>query len=245
MAGPIKKFPIMTLMAVMFVTVTLAFSSLPRAWAAVPVGGTVIERPKVTDASYIALLFYKLTGNFPDFHAWAQQTPEYISAAPELKINTLETKALEFENTYSLLTLADPMIVEMPAKLSSYSALQRGFLIESFIANMYFGYSFLDTSYALIPKGIADRQWLPVPPEYADAILSQTKEGKEVIIQISLLPTYADNKTPMPLNDIDHWLILTEIGKISIWSSDGTRLLWESRNLQDAATPNRLLDLYR
>ncbi len=240
MTRPIKKF-----IPVLVLTMTLAFSSLSCAWATVPIDGIVTEKPKATEASYIALLFLKLTGKFPDFHAWAQQTPEYIGAAPDEKISTLEVKAKEFENTYNLLTLADPVIIEIPAKLSSYSALQKGFLIESFTTNMYFGFSHLDSSYAIIPKDITNRQWLPVPPEYADAILSRTNEGKEVVIQMSLLPVYADNKNPMLLNDIDHWLILADISKISLWSSDGTRLLWESRNPQETQSPNKLLDLYR
>lgn len=237
MIEPIKKLGLL-----LTLILVLGFSC---AYAAVPAGGIKLARPAVTAAASIALLFYKLTGNFPDFSAWAQQSPDYMNAPPEKKIEVLDQKAKEFENTYSLMTLADPIIVEVPAKLSAYSALQKGFLIESFTANMYFGYEYMGSGYAVIPKSIADRQWLSVSSEQADAILSWTKEGKDAIVQISLLPVYADNKNPMPLNDTDHWLILAEIGNIALWSSDGSRLLWESRNSGGSSGANKLLGLYR
>lgn len=240
MSGQIKKYFLAAAMALL-IGLVLA----PCGFAAVPAGGIKMEKPKTTEASYVALLFYKLTGNFPDFNVWAQQMPEYKEAAPDQKIDVLDKKSKEFENIYSLMTLADPITIEIPAKLSAYSSLQKGFLIETFKPNIYFGFYFLETGYAVIPKGIAEKQWLPVSPDQADVISSWTNEGREAIIQLTLRPLYADNKNPAKIEDIDYWLILADIANISLWSSDGTRLLWESRNAVGEGVPNKLLNLYR
>ncbi len=211
----------------------------------IPIGGVAAQQDPVTEPSYIASLFLKISGKQPDFNIWAQETPAYKKAAPEEKLIMLETKAAELESVYNLITLVDPIIVTMNVRLSDYNKTYKGFSIDSFTPNLFFSFKWLDQNYAVVPNAIADRQWLPVPKEYADNFPYHFRGG-EGQIQIKLLPNYADTKAPMMLEGKDHWLILADVSEISLWSWDGRQLLWRSRGkADDQARDKKILDLYR
>lgn len=213
--------------------------------AGVTLSAPAQARPAITPAVTIAMFYEKMVGRYPDFATWVQATPEYSAADAAGKMETLDKKSREFEETFNLLTMADPIRVEMPVRLSNYNAMQKGFIIENFAPDTFFGFSYLDQHYALVPRALTEKQWVPVPPDSADAFLSLTKEGKEALAQITMMPRYADAKEPMDIANVKHWLMLGEISEISIWSADGTRMLWQGAGDSTAAEPNKLLDLYR
>ncbi len=157
----------------------------------------------------------------------------------------LEKKSKELEETYNLLTMADPILVEMPVKLSGYNAMQKGFIIENFKPDTFFDFTYRDQNYALVPRALTEKQWVPVPPGEADAFLSLTKEGRDALAQITMTPRYADPQSPMEIEGKPHWLMLGEIAGISIWTADGSRKLWQSEGGGPSTEPNKLLDLYR
>lgn len=201
-----------------------------RAWARE-------EKPQPTTPGYIAVLFHKLSGRTPDFESWARNTEEYQAAASFSKPSVQERKVQDFRNIYNLLSFQEPLIVDMPVTLSDYSARNKGFLVESFREDTFFSSRYNDQSYAVIPVGIMDRQWLKVPdPDAAAAIAAAARNGKDrpLVMVLTLSPKYADSATPAVLYGESHWLMSAEIKRMTLYAHDSGTPLWQSGEDDDA-----------
>lgn len=202
-----------------------------------PAGQQQELRPQVTPPSNIALLFYKLSGKTPDFEAWARNTEAYQSAASFEKSAVQEQQVQLLKNNYSLLTFQEPLVVEMPVTLSEYSAANKGFLVGNFREDTFFSARYNDQSYAVVPVGIIDKQFLKVPDAaVAQAIkdAGRSEKGKLLTMLLVLSPKYADNASPATLSGESHWLISAEIKKMMLYSAESDVPLWRSEEVETA-----------
>lgn len=185
-------------------------------------------KPEPSSPAHIAMTFYKLTRQIPDFDAWVRASQIYNTAADVDKPATLHRERQELNNRFSLLTLQEPLVVETPVTLSAYNAAAQGFFVENFKDDTFFPAHHLDHGYAIVPQGIIDRQFLKVEdPALASTIEAARDRALTMVLLLS--PKYADNTAPASLDGKNHWLISAGIEKMTLYISDLPVPLWQSQ----------------
>ena len=205
--------------------VTLLLALLLAASPALAFG---TSKPVATSPLYIAMLYYKLAGDAPDFTGWTKQWDTYQKTDMAERPALLDKRVSEMTNTFNLMTPAEPIIVQSKIRLSGYSATNQGFLIQNFNDVTFFNYNYMGKRYALIPGGMAKYQWLKAPANMVDAIMRETDNGSAGKITMTLISMRADPK-PLEMNGKPHNLLMADISKIELWSKDGKTLVWDSQ----------------
>lgn len=201
-------------------------------------------KPATTKAVYIAMLYQHLSGIRPDFEKWIADTSVYRNAALHERVSLMTQKKSELQQVYSLITPAEPVIIDVPVKLTGYSQKKKGFLVPAFNDMTFFSYEYMGQRYALIPNKINEHAWLKSPPEFADAVMRETDNGHKGVITMTLLPLSADKK-PMTYGGREYRLVMADISKMEIWSKDCTRTVWEGRPAKEKGKANKLINLYQ
>ncbi|MBI3441861.1 MAG: hypothetical protein HY052_08720 [Proteobacteria bacterium] len=211
-----------------------------------PYYGASTQKPQPTESLYIAILFFKLSRQAPDFEAWARHTSEYQAAEKFDKLAVQDQQVEKLKGLYSLLTVQEPVIIETPVKLSAYSVVNKGFFIENFRNDTFFPVRYNENSYAIVPLGIMDRQWMPVPDESAAKAIESAAANKDkpLTMVLMLTPKYADNTTPAVVDDEKYWLISADVTKLMLYSPDSSLPLWQSNDARaDDAKRQEILKL--
>ncbi|MDE1152317.1 MAG: hypothetical protein PW788_07255 [Micavibrio sp.] len=202
------------------------------------------KKPEPTPPAYIAMLYNKLLGKAPDFAAWVTSTEQYKEAELYDRAKIVELNSEKMQNTYSLLTVSEPIVLDVTANISGYSPLGKGFLVQNFNDMTYFNYTYMGERYALVPNGMTKYQWLRSPEELSPMIMRETDNGQNAIMTITLTPQAADAK-PMQLDGRNCRLIMGEVSKIELWSKDKTHVIWDTQIAETNASKKRLLNLYQ
>lgn len=192
-------------------------------------------RPSTTSAAYVAMLFHKMTGKPPDFEKWSRASKAYAEASNFDKVLVQTEKVEELRDVYSLLTPSEPVIVEIPLKLSQYSRKNSGFFVENFKEDTFFSFDIFGKFYTIIPSNIMNHQWLNVMPDEAERIsqvASPSQISNSAVMLIYLEPKFADGKAPLSLNGKDQWLISAEVKKLAIYTKASDVLIWQSADHQ-------------
>ena len=206
-------------------------------------------RPKTTEPYYISMMFFKLSGTIPDFKNLAENTKRYQESSRLDRLNVLDQEVQELKNIYSLITMQEPIIIELPVRLSEYSKNNKGFFIESFTENMFFPIESNGQNYALVPNGLMDKQWLKVTnKETADTIeaANNVENGKPLIMTLYLTPVYADSSVPANIEGKNYWLMSVNIKDMELYLPDASSSIWKFSGLEsnkDSQTLQKLLNL--
>jgi hypothetical protein len=197
---------------------------------------------------HVAMVFYKLTRQIPDFHTWARETQAVKTAPPLAQETVASQKAQELRDAYALLTTEEPIAIETQAQISDYNAKSGGFFIENFTSQTYFSAAFNGQHYALVPRGILDSQWVGVAnAENAKAIdtAAAATPNRVLRLVIYLTPKTADKSSPLMLDGADHWLIETAVKSMTLYDAKGEKILWQSgAATAEGIQKNQLLNLY-
>lgn len=221
-------------------------SSAQAATIALPTEG----RPLATSSFNLALLFYGLTGQLPDFSKWAEATEEYKKASPYDLEQVRTEQANKMKSAYSLLSFEEPIIINTKVKLSLYSKVLQGFKIESFKVDTFFAYSFQDVDYAVVPNALMDFIYVDVSdPSQVERIQAEMNRNHGYIpLTMYVTPRYADKKSQMQLGDRKYWLISGDITAMALYTRGGKKaqILWEKgATPQGEKTKTELLNLYK
>jgi hypothetical protein len=203
------------------------------------------ERPTPTSAIYIAMLYEKLISDrTPDFADWVKESPEYKKAELYERPDLVEKGKEDLKTTYGLLSTAEPIVLEVKMKLSGYSPVGKGFLIQYFSDTTYYRYTYMGNRYALVPNGVTAFQWLKAPKSFTDDIMEATDNGRDARLLLTLIPQTADPK-PMVLDGKPTHLMMAEVSKMELWSKDGTRVIWDDKMNTPTSTRSKLMNLYQ
>ena len=202
-----------------------------------------------TTSDYIAVLFYKITGQIPNFKNWILQSKSYKDAPSFDKDLILNQKIVAFEDFFTLLNFQDPITVETMVAISKYSQTNKGFLIHSLNASTFYNFKFLDEHFAVIPQDAEKYQWVSIPHEDFKRIERDIKRNKRLLrARIVMTPTYGSKSAPITIDDKPHWLISATIDNIELWgagSGRASRKLWESNKAWRGRGQNEILNLYQ
>jgi len=198
-----------------------------------------------TDNLTVAILFYRITGQTPDFESWALRTFNYKGnneLEKEAKFN--ETQAA-LKSKYSLTSFNEAINVESYVTLKQYSAKGAGFFVQQFNEETFFPYDFNGETYAVIPTDLMDNQWLEMTAEKAAQLKKHMNKKGQLFMRLILTPIQGQRDTKVPLsNGKDNWLLASKVQDIEIWSPKTKELLWR-KNADAFKQRNKLLNLYR
>lgn len=213
--------------------------------------GLEASGPKIATDLDVAVIFHKMTGQMPKFENWAKYDPAYRKPMTELERQQyLQEKPKELADAFRLVTLNEPLRVKFIGTLSGYSFDTEGYVVTNFTEDTYFAYSFAGREYAIIPQGLSEHQWLPVTGLAAENIertLSGRPGPRNVMMMISLQPTYANKDAPMELDGKKRYLISAKVADIALVScpkSGPCKTLWsEGSREYRQEEKNELLNL--
>jgi len=221
--------------AVSFLVMTLLLSAPALADA----------RPDATKPVHIAMLYHHLTNkDEPDYEKLVGKWSKYQQANMVERGEMLDKYTPEMRDAYNLITPTEPIVVNVRVKISGYSPMQKGFFVQSFNDMTYFKFTYLGQRYMVIPSGTAEYQWLKSPQSLSDLIMSETKNGHEAELSITLISLKAD-PNPMIMDKIRYNLLLAEISKIEMWSKDGKSIIWDSTIGSSDRKRNELLNMHQ
>ncbi len=203
------------------------------------------SKPTANKNHEIALIFYKLSSILPDFITMAKDYKDYKASFGESKIATLNTRAEELKNAYSLLTLQEPLVVEMPVKLSEYSKNNKGFFITNFEEKTFFKFKHHNKNFAVVPESIMDQQWLKVTDKktvYEMNKANKAQGGNSLTALIFMAPIYTDSSSTADIQGTDYWLTFAEINKIEVYLPNSLIPIWRSDDTTLNQENNRKLN---
>ena len=190
---------------------------------------TPATKPTVSTPGTIALAFYKLTRQAPDFESWAQQTQAYKDASPFEQQAVQEAQVEKMKEAYNLLMLTEPLVIETQVKLSPYYPANKGFFVDSFKETTFFPVHYNGRSYAVVPLGIMDKQWLKVDDlAVAKSIEESARSDRRLTMVLLLTPRYADASAATTIDGETYWPIAVDVKKMMLYPLNSDTLLWQS-----------------
>ena len=232
-------------LAAAFVCAALLALSVPAAaqWGSGTTGGEY--RPRISTAEEIAITQRALSVDPPSATEWARHSKEYKEANDFDREAVMEAKRREYIEKFRVFTKPDVLVISANVQISRYSEMNKGFVIESFNEQTFFGYSFGGENYAVVIPKLMDYQWVEIEPEAAQAITSAAGSNhRKVNVVIEVEPKYADKKI-IELGGKPYRILAGEVATISIYAPRSDRVLW-SRNGPGRATRARsdMMDLF-
>ncbi len=201
------------------------------------------KKPDATQGIYVAMLYEKLLDKTPAFEDWVRSSPKYAKTELYDRPQYLKDEVDKMYDTYNLLTVTEPIVLDVNAKITAYSPLGKGFLVQNFNDMTYFNYTYMGQRYALIPNGVASYQWLKCPADLSDSIAREMSENQTVRLTMTLTPQGADPH-PIQMDGRTYKLVMAEISKIELWSKDNSYIVWDTQfNSTDSKTKS-LLNLH-
>lgn len=210
---------------------------------------TQTKKPFATASQGIAMLFYKMTGQTPDFQQWAMASESYEKASRFDKDLALGEKIKELRGLFTGVDPKEAIIIQTPAVLSEYSIKNKGFLVENFSDEAFYTYTFMGKRYAVVPQGEMEHQWISIDdPETVEKIKTASRRTADPpVLLLYIEPTFADGKAPLHIGGVDYWLIAGKLRNIGLYTSrTDDALLWalqESKNISERQ--QELLQLYK
>ncbi len=201
------------------------------------------KKPDLTQGIYVAMLYEKLLNKTPAFEQWVRSSPGYNKTEMYDRPQYLKDEVEKMYDTYNLLTVTEPIVLDVKAKITAYSPLGKGFLVQNFNDMTYFNYTYMGQRYALIPNGVASYQWLKCPPELADSITRQMGDDNTVRLTMTLTPQGAD-PNPIQMDGRTYKLVMAEISKIELWSKDNNYTVWDTQFNSTDVKAKTLLNLH-
>lgn len=207
------------------------------------------EASSLTEPRYISMVFFKLGGQEPDFAAWARESDAYKTATPFEQPDVLKQKVEELRQFFRILSTRDPITVEMQAKLSAYDQKNRGFFVENFKTSTFFPVHYMDRSFAVVPQGLVDKQWLKVDDTATAAALEMAarSNGERLLrMTLQLTPQYVDAKSPASIGGEVYWPLVASVRHMALYGQDGKTLLWQSaETVTSDSKQQSIINLYQ
>lgn len=205
-------------------------------------------KPLLTPPETVAMLYHIYTRARPDFEAWAKETDDYKAAAPYDKSLALFRSREALEARFSLLVPDEPVTVDLRAVLSDYSLRNEGYIIENVDTATFFPFSFAGQNYAVVPRNIQDRQWMPatgMPAKLLDDLRQSSPDKTTVDITLTLRIRTADQNGSMDIGGTQYNLLAAEIIDMAVYDADGG-VVW-NMDKQTALTEreSEIMQLFR
>ena len=204
------------------------------------------DNDQYTQTEKVGFAFYKLGNIKPDFTAWIKKSKRYQeTATPRERLEMMNSEKYRLEQGFATyypefgeIEIETPIyIMGMPKEdLLELEPDENRFITISTLfegGDFYFPYPVGHQWITLLPRKIGNFDTIPVPA----ALYKQIKSGKTELnsrnepvkgtMELILQPVSVNTEAPVPFEDVETWLMNTEIAAMSLWVGKKNMLLWE------------------
>lgn len=206
---------------------------------------------QASSARDVAMLFYKMTGQTPDFVMWAKKTPAYRNAREIHKQDVLKNKSLELELKFNKLEPEEQIIristlIPTDVDYKVKDPERRGIYIDwPFEEVPYFPYVYDGLNIAVIADGLENYKFIKLDEPAAKFVAAHKSPGHDTRVVIELLPVAADGEKPLSLDNHRQWPILGKIARLELLNRDNVPLWQYKADWYWTDEGSRLLKLYK
>jgi hypothetical protein len=210
------------------------FNGAAPSVTALPVYQEQQVRPSASDPSYVAMTFYRLSGQMPDFASWARMGEPYKHASDFDKPMVEEQEAKSLKDQYSLFSIQEPLVIETPVKISAYDPVNQGFFIDNFRKDTFFPIPYDNRSYAIVIPDLLDKQYLKVTDVALAKMIDDAAlaaKDRTLVMAMILTPTDADGTGAVTMDGKEYWAISADIKKMLLYGTgDSKAALWQTED---------------
>lgn len=227
-----------------------AFAPPLAAQMAFDAGSATPQSLPTTEARDIAMIYYRFARLAPPVDRWAEETEAYKNAPAFDKEIIRRQQAAALQQAFDLLGLNERIVAQLPLILSDYSLSNKGYLAENLSADTVFRFSYAGETFIVVPRGIQDRDWLPVEGLAAktlDDLRASSASGREASATLSLAPRFAE-AAPVEVDGVPSRVMSADILDMVFFDKKGN-VAWRNKILTEdpnaKVRQNELLELYR
>jgi hypothetical protein len=199
--------------------------------------------PKEIDDENLAMTYYRLAyaqdssadKKGPDFKVLAREMKKYQEADSFHRTDVLNSLVDEMRSSFDAIVFNEPIALRLPVHLSGYSEKSQGFVIPDLGDQVVMRRSFAGQNFAIIPRQLADYQFMSVAKTVADAIGPNTGAKTQYKLVIYLSPDFADpidKLTEMPgaaNNAMAEYHVMSgKVNKVQLWDDEEKVRFWDS-----------------
>lgn len=235
-----KKTGFLTLFAALLLAFFFSFSGVVAAQWDMPDKSTRAATPLT-----VATLYHIIQQKQPDVAAWARETEAYKNAQGFDKNVVLDAEMARLRNELRLISPLEPVVVNTLVRLSHYSDVTKGYLVDGLGAQTYFPYEFAGENYAIVLPQLVDYEWIGMEGKTHEDIESALRgTTRSMRLSIKLRVNYADNNSVI-LNNKPYKLLSGKILSLELYPRKGRTdipLWWmDSREIGDEAQQELML----
>ena len=204
--------------------------------------------PRIATAQDVAMIYYALVHQAPDFIAMVRRMKEYEALKDLDKEKFETTKASELRSRLAAVDFAKPLVIMLPeAQLSKYSEKNRGFVVSGLDDLPYFKFDFGGERFAIIPQGLSDHEFIGpfASNEQAASLRKRQADGHAYNMMLFLNPNFAD--PPKKLTEIDgenYHVLSGPVSYVALFDLKEGKSLWTDKGGESAEdNSNQLLNL--
>jgi hypothetical protein len=187
-----------------------------------------VKQYRKTHPEKVIFTQIKLASDTVDVETFAKQSPFYQKAQDIDKSAVLFSEYNRIGNNFNLHDEKNPIIVHTRIRGDEYSSLQDLIVFDEFHDKTYFKFDMYGYNVGIVPEKIEKFSHLQLSKPRAEAFFEAISGSGEAIAEFVLIPTFADTKEPLKINDKDMWLMFARVAEFRLWndSIDNKRLLW-------------------
>lgn len=175
---------------------------------------------KPSSAQDVAVLFFRLAGIAPKFGEMLRLDPAVQQLPLEEQGSFIEKKKLELDVQYANLDpKKSPIIIRSAVRVWPVHGKTPGLKIELPKTEIpYFPYSPFGQSIAVIPDNLDSYAFVPLSKTELAIAAAKIDLGGVSTLVLALQPITADMKTPVVLDSLPQWPLLTDIGYFGLYN---------------------------
>lgn len=199
---------------------------------------------RYSESEKVGFAFHKLAKFDPDYKKWVTNMDSYMAAKPTDKVAMMQKETARLQNGYFNFMPDDDLVsltIDARLRASSYfGASQRAGTITNVTMELvdlpqnYFPFYIGGIWIAVVIKDFDSyTQFTFSPEEYSEfskkvGLDSGYQLVQKVKVDLLLRPISVDTTSPVMLDGLEMWLMLAEVGEITVWRPMGQErfLIW-------------------
>ncbi len=183
----------------------------------------------------IALIFYKTGGIIPNFERWIKERAPYNLTSPARREEMMKKEKNRLQTTYRDFNPEKNLfLIRSTVRLSTEEHQDKEgnktYSLQSTFTKapdaLYFPYNFLGTNIIVMPHKMDVLMKSAISKRQYDLINKTTNKNANNTMILRLRAYEADTTKPYEIDNIQQWVLITEIATLEIWNKDGI-FLWQ------------------
>ena len=196
---------------------------------------------KASSVGEVGAAFLKLTNNYPDFNVIVESYPEYRKSNALARAAFKEKEVQKLQNAFVGFSAGKtPLIVRAGVKINFKLSVDGTAVLDFYPpekGQLYFPFVFAKYPIALIINDIEIFQSIALTKEESKMAQRKLPTSWNATLLLELLPLAADDKTPIVLDNISQYPMLSEISYIALLNDQGEQIWGLASSKHGSYTP--------